>query len=916
MKPALNIRLLVISFIAVFGCLFPALSASGQNQPGSNMINHPYVKGELLVKYKPSPSSAISGYYRDTWNIRPLRRLRSIGVHHVRLPGNITVEEALGLFKEDPDVEYAEPNYYIYSSVIPTDPFFDRLWGLHNTGQEVNGTAGTPDADVDAAEAWDINTGDAGVLIAVLDTGVDYNHPDLSGNIWINPGETGQNGNDEDGNGYIDDVRGWDFVDGDNNPIDPNGHGTHVAGTIAAARDDTTGVTGVCWKAGIIPLRILNAFGIGSTSDAISAIEYAEGAGANIINNSWGGSGDSKALKEAIESSRVLFVCSAGNNGTDNDAAPDYPSSYSSPNIISVAATNQDDELAYFSSYGETSVDIGAPGVNIYSDYPARQTIWFEDFEGTLDWAAGGVNNTWNKTGDYGHDGSGHSLAESPGTDYAPDTDSYAGTPLIDLSSHEGDTLLFWVRGSARQGDYFYVQASDDGNNWVNLQLQINNDLGIFWTGTSSDFVKAIADLGAYDGENSLYLRFCFYSDSDADVAEGFFFDDVSIEAASTSYGGTEYRFFDGTSMAAPHVSGVAALLKSQYPSLTSTQIKKIMEDTADPLDSLRGKTVTGGRVNAVSALLPLSPGNLSAQSASASRIDVQWSDNSLNESGFRIERKTEPGNYTRVDSVGKNVETYSDTKLEESTTYHYRVFAYSTAGDSDYSNQASALTLPAAPTNLSAEAVSGERIDLSWTDNSSGESGFKIERRQGTEGSYAQIATTDSNITEYSDTGLKGGTTYYFRIFAYSTAGDSDYSNQASAKTSGFSASVSGNCFIATAAFGSPMEKHVTILKEFRRRFLVTTWPGRKLVDLYNRWSPPLAGYISKSRPARITARCLLYPAVGMAYMALHARCYHYIFFLLLLLPAITIFIRARKRKAQRTKNQTKRKRTSYENG
>jgi hypothetical protein len=179
----------------------------------------------------------------------------------------------------------------------------------------------------------------------------------------------------------------------------------------------------------------------------------------------------------------------------------------------------------------------------------------------------------------------------------------------------------------------------------------------------------------------------------------------------------------------------------------------------------------------------PLAPSNLSATSVSSSRIDLIWTDNSNNETGFKIERRTETGSYIEVATVSANVTTYIDTGLSESTTYYYRIKAFNGAGSSDYSNEASAATLLASPSNLSATSVSRSRIDLRWTDNSNKETGFKIERRTAT-GSYSEIATVGQNVTSYSDTGLNRRTRYYYRVRAYNSMGFSAYSNEASART------------------------------------------------------------------------------------------------------------------------------------
>jgi len=331
-----------------------------------------YVAGEILVKYKPAVRLSTAAYYQQQHGIATIASFNVIGVDHLKLPENLNVEDAVKVMGQDPNVEYAEPNYYRFIEAVPNDTYLGLQWGLHNTGQDVNGVIGTADADMDAPEGWDLNTGGNWVVVAVVDSGVSQYNPDLAANLWQNPGELCGNGVDDDLNGYIDDCRGWDFVFNDNEPNDANGHGTHVAGTIAAVTNNAQGVAGVSWNAKIMALRFVDASGSGSTADAISAILYANAMGAHIQNHSWGGGGYSQALKDAIDASASVHVCAAGNGGSDgigdnNDAIPFYPSSYLSTNIIAVAATDQNDNLAVFSNYGPTSVDVAAPGVNILS---------------------------------------------------------------------------------------------------------------------------------------------------------------------------------------------------------------------------------------------------------------------------------------------------------------------------------------------------------------------------------------------------------------------------------------------------------------------------------------------------------------------------------------------------------------------
>ncbi|MHC4315540.1 MAG: S8 family serine peptidase [Planctomycetota bacterium] len=288
----------------------------------------------------------------------------------IKLEQGESLQEAVAAYNRHPDVEYAELNYIVSINVTPNDPLYPLQWSLNNTGQmypesrRYNHPPGTPDCDIDAPEAWDISTGGPGTIVAVVDTGVDYRHRDLDDNMWINIGEIAGNGVDDDGNGYVDDIYGYDFINNDGDPCDDYGHGTHCAGTIASEGNNGLDIVGVCWNARIMALKFLGDDGYGSTSDAVTAFYYAVENGADVISNSWGGGGYNYAMQEAIDyahSLGVIMVASAG-NGYSND--PKYPAYYE--HMISVAATNSNDEKVPFSNYGDW-VDIAAPGVDILS---------------------------------------------------------------------------------------------------------------------------------------------------------------------------------------------------------------------------------------------------------------------------------------------------------------------------------------------------------------------------------------------------------------------------------------------------------------------------------------------------------------------------------------------------------------------
>ncbi|MCB9915577.1 MAG: S8 family serine peptidase [Planctomycetes bacterium] len=338
-----------------------------------------YDPTSVLVRFHPETSEARRAELRALVGLGTLVRYRTVDDLELI---DVQLAVPLALDTLEPFVAYAEPNWVQRKTATPNDTYFSLQWGCHNTGQTIQGQAGIADADIDATEAWNLTTGSANFVVADIDTGCDWSHPDLAANIWSNPGEIAGNGLDDDGNGYVDDVRGWDFYSSDNNPQDSDGHGSHTAGTLGAVGNNGTGVCGVAWACKIVPLRFLGPQG-GYTSDAVLAVEYCTQKAIKVSNNSWGGGGFSQALFDAINASKAVghvFVAAAGNDGTNNDSLPHYPSNYSLDNVISVAATDNRDALAnegtWGSNYGATSVDLGAPGVDIASTYMSGGYVW------------------------------------------------------------------------------------------------------------------------------------------------------------------------------------------------------------------------------------------------------------------------------------------------------------------------------------------------------------------------------------------------------------------------------------------------------------------------------------------------------------------------------------------------------------
>lgn len=284
----------------------------------------------------------------------------------------------------NPAVEVVEPNYIYRASRTPNDPMLGQLWGMSNIGQPDSGkTSGVQGMDISAVEAWEIETGSEDVVVAVIDTGVDYTNPDLAPNMWTNAAElNGAVGIDDDGNGVVDDIYGFNAINNGGDPKDDQGHGSHCAGTIGAKGDDGKGIVGVAWNTRIMAVKFLDSKGSGTLENAIKGIDYATKMGAKVMSNSWGGGGVSQTLKEAIERSHdagALFVAAAGNESNNNDAKPSYPASYQVANVLSVAAVNNRGQIASFSNYGKNSVHVGAPGVNILS----TTTMGYQSWSGT-----------------------------------------------------------------------------------------------------------------------------------------------------------------------------------------------------------------------------------------------------------------------------------------------------------------------------------------------------------------------------------------------------------------------------------------------------------------------------------------------------------------------------------------------------
>ena len=357
------------------------LSAPAWAQTFEIVAGRKAVPNEVLVQFRAGVRTEAGSYVRRAHDLRPPRALSRTGLMHFR-SGSKSAAQLVRELAADPDVEYAEPNYIVEAvstpaSTAPNDPMFSLLWGLRNSGQG----GGLPNADIQAVPAWSIATGARSAVVGVVDTGIDYTHPDLKTNVWSAPSAFTVQFGPGDRITCAAGTHGYDAIANTCDPMDQNGHGTHVSGTIGAAGNNSAGVTGVNWTASMMGLRFMDSTGKGTVANAIRAIQFAiqikaalpGSANIRVLSNSWGGAGNSRALLDAIDQAStagILFVAAAGNDGANMDALPSYPGAYRAANLVSVAATGNDDALASFSNYGAGTVDLGAPGVNIASTYP------------------------------------------------------------------------------------------------------------------------------------------------------------------------------------------------------------------------------------------------------------------------------------------------------------------------------------------------------------------------------------------------------------------------------------------------------------------------------------------------------------------------------------------------------------------
>jgi subtilisin family serine protease len=565
---------LLLSLAALGGAASPAAAAPPDAPP--------FAPGRVIVRFAPGTGADDRANARQAVDATSSQRLDLARAELVRLPAGRSVAAAIRRLRARDDVEFAQPDLSYSLESIPNDPIFSQQWGLRNIGQTIGGTPGTPDADIDAPEAWDVTTGSDSVVVGVIDSGVNVGHPDLQANV--------------------DAANAFDFVNGNANVSDDAvNHGTIVASVLGGRGSNGIGTTGVAQRVRILPLQVLGPGGGLNTSAIVNAVGYARDKGARVVNMSfghYGGTGDS-ALAAAIEASpNILFSTSAGNLNAsdlpnDNDVDPHWPSNLTvdHANVIASANTTNTDALASDSSYGGTSVDLAAPGT-LVAAASAAQTVFTQNFDGV---SAGSMPAGWSKTGTWAVTNeraasAPNSLTDSPGVNYPNSSDTSAFSPTFTVPSNSSCGVTnIRRRNTQPSADLFLTQVSLNGGSYATIDSQSGDSSGLGFVAATPTFSTGSA--------TQAIIRFRLTSDG-ATTADGVHIDDIKV---SCTPGADGYVFGSGTSFSSPMTAGAAALLLARNASLTPGQIKAALRATVDPVPGL--DVSTGGRLNLNTAI-------------------------------------------------------------------------------------------------------------------------------------------------------------------------------------------------------------------------------------------------------------------------------------------------------------------------
>lgn len=571
-----------------------------------------YVAGEVLVKFKPVYSAQDRTVTIASRGHAVHADLNQPGLVQVKVGSGQTMEQVLAAYQNDPSVEYAQPNYIYHTTAVPNDTQYGQLWAFKNTGQTVNNSLtqppsspiystsnpGAPGNDINIEKAWDHITDCSSVVVAVLDTGVKYDQEDLAANMW--------NG----GSGFPN--HGFDFVNNDNDPKDLHGHGTHVAGIIGASGNNSLGATGVCWKASIMAVRVLDTTGSGTTANIIQGINFAVSHGAKVINMSLGGGGGfDSAFSDAIinaQTNDVVIVVAAGNDGVNNDINGNafLPCNFTQPNLICVAALDQSYALANFSNWGATSVDVGAPGTNILSTWAGTNAVISDPL--TSGWIFSPISGGW-AFGTVSVGGTPTQSLLNPSTypssgQYNNSTDAraYKAFPLAGV-----DAAVWQVSAAINvaNGDFYLTRYSSAGGDPFPGGTLVSENTGV---ATFPNIRAAEFDISGCISA-SCSLGFQLQSDAtqqSATQSRGVAITRFRIDTLTFST--TSYNTISGTSIASPGVAGLAAMLRAFNPQYTFADTVNAIKNGGRSVAALNGKTTTGKAIDAMSSLAYINP--------------------------------------------------------------------------------------------------------------------------------------------------------------------------------------------------------------------------------------------------------------------------------------------------------------------
>ena len=558
-----------------------------------------YVSGELIVKFHDDIGSASRAATMNRHGHILMEELGRRGIEHIKLNKGESVEAAIAAYQNEPGIDFVAPNYYYYTSALPDDPLFSQQWSLHNTGQTVvaNPTGpdpvmptdnpGTSGADMGLESAWDQITDCSSVVVAVVDSGVNYNHQDLAANMW-NGGAAYPN-------------HGYNFVDNNDDPMDLYGHGTHVSGIIAAVGNNGVGTTGVCWKASLMAVRVTDAAGRATSANVAKGIIFAVTNGAKVINLSLGQPNLDPTLQTAVSTANtagVVLVTAAGNYGEDNDTTPIYPCSFNFPNIICVAALDQSYALASFSNYGASTVHVAAPGVNVVSTWSGTDTTvtdaltsgWtFRDSAGAswgYETATGAQESSFNvMVNPFNYDGKTVS--------YSSQADAWT-YKKFNLSGADSAVASFYYFLDVAPQSGVVVEADPSGGD----PSQTGSAIGVLDQSTGGQAAYASYDVGS-----CLTATCSFGLELEAEGGVGHGIAVALFGIQKLQINPTSYDVLSGTSMAAPHVTGLVAMILAYNPSYTPADAIQSVENGGTSIPWLAGKTTTGKAVNAMGSL-------------------------------------------------------------------------------------------------------------------------------------------------------------------------------------------------------------------------------------------------------------------------------------------------------------------------